>query len=309
MTYKWFIEETEQQLAHLYPKEEGRAIAVRLLQRFCGISSYEHLVEPYGAIAEEHLPALESAVLQLAAARPLQYIIGIQEFLGRDFFVEEGVLIPRPETEELVLWVMEYVKQAGCTEKSKFGESSSGNNSSQGLSIIDACCGSGAIAVSLAASLPQAKVYAFDISEKALEISHKNSEALLSDSSQVEFFKYDLLKTGIEQDILTVDIIVSNPPYITEAEKNLMRKNVLDYEPEKALFVSNDNPLLFYYALEKFASKHLKSGGAIFMEINEQFGPEVAAIFSETGYIDVTIKQDIFGKDRMVCARLSLYLR
>ena len=352
MTYKWFIEETERQLTHLYPTQEGRAIAVKLLQHFCGISPYEHLVEPYGAIATEHLPALENAVLQLAAARPLQYVIGAQEFLGREFFVEEGVLIPRPETEELVLWVLEYVKQMNYAEKSKIGMNNIGregddsigeyelssdernvkneDGESQRVSIIDACCGSGAIAVSLAASLPSAKVFAFDISEKAIEVTHRNCNALLPDPSQVKVFKFDLLniddnKTDEKRNSLQSnslyeergsassnifqtpgqsDIIVSNPPYVTNSEKAAMRKNVLDYEPEEALFVPDDDPLIFYRALERFATQYLRPGGSLFLEINERLGSEVVAIFGEAGYSQVTIKQDIFAKERMVYARL-----
>jgi protein-(glutamine-N5) methyltransferase, release factor-specific len=346
MTYKWFIDETEWQLNHLYGSAEGRAIAVRLLQHFCGTSSYEHLVEPYGAIAEEYFTPLQSAVQQLTAARPLQYIIGVQEFLGREFFVEEGVLIPRPETEELVLWVLEYVKQKGCAEKYKSGEceNSLGENSiineGQKITIIDACCGSGAIAVSLAASLPSAEIYAFDLSEKALEVTRRNCQLLLTDPSQVNTFKFDLLSIGdnkfdekhseirsdsdnkdssygdklafyggtpltnnnMQQICGQADIIVSNPPYVTNSEKASMRKNVLDYEPEEALFVSDDDPLIFYKTLKRFTGQHLKPGGAIFLEVNERFGSEAAAIFKEAGYTNVETRQDIFGKDRMVMA-------
>jgi len=298
MTYKWFIDETESHLAHLYDGAEGRAIAVRLLQHFCGISPYEHLVEPYGVVAEEYLFLLQSAVQQLAAARPLQYVIGYQEFLGRNISVEEGVLIPRPETEELVMWVVEYLNRIGGAH-SQIGEN---------ISIIDAACGSGAIAVSLAASSPQSQIYAFDISEKALEITRRNCERLLSDSSQVKLFKYDLLNgrdnlvnSNMLQIFGRVDVIVSNPPYVTNSEKAAMQKNVLDYEPEEALFVPDNDPLIFYKSLERFASQCLKPGGAIFLEINEQFGSEVAAIFKEAGYGDIEIRQDVFGKERMVC--------
>ena len=360
MTYKWFIDETEQQLGHLYESTEGRAIAARLLQHFCGVSSYEHLVEPYGAVAEEYLSVLQNAVQQLAVARPLQYVIGCQEFLGRDFFVEEGVLIPRPETEELVLWVMEYIKQTEFFARSdKDRKRETDGACGAGLSIIDAACGSGAIAVSLAASLPGSQIYAFDLSDKALEITRRNSEALLPAPSRIRLFKYDLLGTedscigpeegqpasqnspssskelsggndplcgdrdpyGKDADIICnyavkndlrqipgqVDIIVSNPPYVTNAEKAAMRSNVLDYEPEEALFVPDDDPLIFYKALERFASKYLKPGGVIFMEINEQFGAETVAVFEEAGYTDIIVRQDIFGKDRMICAQLSLY--
>ena len=284
MTYRWFIDETEHQLSHLYNGEEGRAIAARLLQHYCGIAPYEHLIEPYAEVAERYLSLLQNALQQLAAARPLQYVIGYQEFLGRNFFVSEGVLIPRSETEELVLWALEYINDRCIT-------------------IIDAACGSGAIAVSIAASLPQSKVYAFDISERALEIAQKNNETLLPYSSRVTLFRNDLFHyQNIGELSEQADIIISNPPYVTNAEKESMRRNVLDFEPEEALFVPDDDPLIFYKALERFSSQHLKPGGAIFLEVNEQFGAETAAIFKKAGYTNVVVRQDIFGKDRMVMA-------
>ena len=330
MTYKWFIDETVQQLSHLYGSAEGRAMGVRLLQHFCGTSSYEHLVEPYGAIAEEYLSPLQNAVQQLAASRPIQYVIGYQEFLGRRFFVEEGVLIPRPETEELVRWVKEEVDKL-CVVEGKIEKCDSVNDRrgeisdvfSEKLRIIDGACGSGSIAISLAALLPQSQIYAFDISEKALEVTRRNSEALLPDPSQVKIFRYDLLTEESfsnemhfalrndfgegevscgEDSALKVDVIVSNPPYVTNSEKGVMQKNVVDYEPEEALFVPDEEPLIFYKALERFASQWLKPGGAIFLEINERFGSETSAIFKEAGYTNIEIKQDLFGKERMVMA-------
>ena len=341
MTYKQFIDETVEQISLLYDSAEGRALAARLLQHFCGVSSYEHIVEPYGAVAEECLPLLQNAAQQLAVARPIQYIIGYQEFLGRRFSVEEGVLIPRPETEELVRWVIEKVgKRCAVDDKTKENKCNSindkesviNNNSREytingscveKLRIIDAACGSGSIAVSLAASLPQSQIYALDISEKALEVTRRNSEALLPDPSQVKIFRYDLLaeedslkykSSALRNDFgdgevscgddsaLKVDVIVSNPPYVTNSEKGAMQKNVVDYEPEEALFVPDEEPLIFYKALERFASQWLKPGGAIFLEINERFGSETSAIFKEAGYTNIEIRQDIFGRERMICA-------
>jgi len=295
LVYKEFIELTKVRLSHLYPNEEGRAIAVRLLEHFCGINSYMPLVEPFGAIAPEHLLRLESALQQLAAARPLQYVVGFQEFCGLKIVVREGVLIPRPETEELVLAASQYLIDSGKQYAS--------------VNILDAACGSGCIAAALSARFPNANVYACDISSEALKVTTEN----LKPSSQHLILKYDLLKSPQEQspDELTdkfvsmkgqFDLIVSNPPYVTESEQKMMRPNVTEYEPHMALFVPDHNPLLFYKALASLADNHLKPSGAIFMEINEQFGRQTSELFNGGNYSENEIIKDLFGKDRVVKA-------
>jgi release factor glutamine methyltransferase len=295
LVYKEFIELTKARLSHLYPNEEGRAIAVRLLEHFCGISSYEPFVEPFGAIAPEHLLQLESALQQLAAARPLQYVIGYQEFCGLKIVVREGVLIPRPETEELVLAASQYLIDSEKQYAS--------------VNILDAACGSGCIAAALSAKFPDASLFACDISSDALEVTSEN----LKPSSRHFIFKYDLLKSAPEQapDLLTnkfvsmqgqFDLIVSNPPYVTESEQKMMRPNVTEYEPHLALFVPDYNPLLFYKALASLAVQKLKPGGAIFTEINEQFGRQTAELFSDDYFTEIEIIKDLFGKERIVKA-------
>ena len=295
MVYKEFIELTKARLSHLYPNEEGRAIAVRLLEHFCGINSYMPLVEPFGAIAPEHLLRLESALQQLAAARPLQYVIGYQEFCGLKIVVREGVLIPRPETEELVLAASQYLIDSAKQYAT--------------VNILDAACGSGCIAAALSAKFPNASLFACDISSDALEVTSEN----LKPSSQHQIFRYDLLKTPQEQapDLLTekfvsmqgqFDLIVSNPPYVTESEQKMMRPNVTEYEPHLALFVPDYNPLLFYKALVSLAESHLKPSGAIFMEINEQFGRQTAELFNSDYFAEIEIIKDLFGKERIVKA-------
>ena len=348
MVYKEFIELTKARLSHLYPNEEGRAIAARLLQHFCGISSYEHLVEPYGAIAPEHIGELESAAQQIAAARPLQYILGYQEFLGLKISVEEGVLIPRPETEELVTQVLNHIAaqhpQPAGLDSHPAGHSgpAAGLNShpagrsgpaagldsqptalgpqTASLRILDAACGSGCIAAALKYNLPQAQIFACDLSPKALEVTARNLSSLHNHSSAphhtsaLEYssmpeklsaqnvFSYDLLKSPEGFPLNELDIIVSNPPYVMESEASKMRANVLDYEPTMALFVPDNDPLIFYRALERLASATLKPTGAIFMEVNENLAVETAAIFEKAGYTAVEIKRDIFGKFRTIFA-------
>lgn len=361
MTYSQFIKETSRKLSELYPEREAGAMAARLLQHFCGISSYEHLVEPFGAIAPEVIPNLERAVSELAEARPLQYIIGWQEFCGLQIAVEEGVLIPRPETEQLVMWVAEVVQshglllgagsesaavstaasQTGIKTESEFvrqtemlqesqtdlqAGSLQDNLQGNSLKILDAASGSGCIACALASKLPQAKLFACDISDKALEITSKNLGSCGSQSAHV--FKCDLLQNAaqtvreniacqttldhitLEQSVIdkknepqgSLDIIVSNPPYVTELEKLQMKPNVLEYEPHEALFVPDTNPFLFYRALKDLAIELLVPGGALFMEINEQFANETAALFSNEYFSKVEIRNDIFDKPRMIMA-------
>lgn len=321
MVYKEYIEWVQMLTGKLYGKEEGRAIAVRLLQHFCGISAYEHMVEPYGAIAPEILGELQSAAQQAAAARPLQYIIGYQEFMGLKIAVEEGVLIPRPETEELVNLVLNHI----ATRPSQSAHP-------DGLRILDAACGSGCIATALKHHLPESQIFACDLSPKALRITTRNltsaqnlsspppdksssAHELSSEHSDFNYehsvfkyehsvFSYDLLKSPEEFPLKELDIIVSNPPYVMERERSEMRANVLDYEPAEALFVPDNDPLLFYRALEKLASATLKPGGAIFMEINENLSLETASIFKNAGYTSVEVKTDLFGKQRFCTARI-----
>ncbi len=322
MTYSQFIKETCRNLSDLYPEREAKAMAARLLQHYCGISSYEHLVEPFGAIAPEVVPLLANAVEQLAQSRPLQYVLGWQEFCDLKIAVEEGVLIPRPETEELVMWVAEFIKSREMSDNklnslSSNGSSTTMNRINKPIKILDAASGSGCIACALASKSPQVQVFACDISEKALDITAKNLGSCGCHNAKV--FKCDLLKSAaetvrhnlIEQVLIDpsvidqhgiLDIIVSNPPYVTEIEKLQMRPNVLNYEPQEALFVPDANPLLFYKALAELAKELLVPGGAIFMEINEQFGSETAALFADEYFSHVEIRKDLFDKPRMVIA-------
>lgn len=297
MTYSEFINRSKERLGSLYSREEATAMAARLLQFYCKISPYEHLVEPFGVINSQWEIKLNNALDELSAGRPLQYILGFEEFCRLNIVVKEGVLIPRPETEELVYWVAEFAKSYS-KNKSCTGEGC--------LKILDAACGSGCIAAALGALLPQSHIFACDLSNPALEIADINLKG------RGNIFNYNLLgedrECGADIDLLLketggmLDIIVSNPPYVTDSERALMRKNVLEYEPHMALFVSNETPLIFYEALERVAKGALVKGGAIFMEINERFGNETLNIFNSGYFSHREIRRDIFGKDRMVMA-------
>ncbi|MGB5418516.1 peptide chain release factor N(5)-glutamine methyltransferase [Algibacter sp.] len=209
---------------------------------------------------------------------PIQYVIGETEFYGLPFKVNNNVLIPRPETEELVNWVLKK------TDKEKT------------VSIIDLGTGSGCIAISLAKNLPNAKIFALDISEKALEVAKQNAKL---NNVNIEFIEADILETKSIQD-LKFDIIVSNPPYVREKEKAFMKPNVLENEPHLALFVKDNNPLLFYEAITHFSVLNLIDNGVLYFEINEYLGKDMIELLHDNNFQNIELKQDIFKKDRMI---------
>ena len=210
---------------------------------------------------------------------PIQYILGTTSFFGLEFKVDTNVLIPRPETEELVAWIL---KQA---------------DSSQPLKILDIGSGSGCIAVSLAKHFPNADVYALDVSPAALEMAQYNAQ---QNGVQLNGIQANVLEW--ENTELQFDIIVSNPPYVRESEKERMAPNVLEHEPHLALFVENNNPLVFYQAIVALSKQALKKQGLLYFEINEYLGEETKALFSSDDFENVQLKTDVFGKNRMMRA-------
>jgi len=326
MFYKEFIENAGERLETLYGRREGRAIALRLLQHSCGLRPYDHIVDPFGVISENNIAEMERYMAELVAARPLQYVLGYADFYGRRFLVEEGVLIPRPETEELVGWILGNRQQAigNRQEGTGNGQWAMGNRQQAigngVVRILDAACGSGCIGITLAAeiagsnSFVRSEVFALDLSDKALEVTTKNASRLLTEASSsnsihqthksfLHPYKADILAGPSGQEIVeehSLDIIVSNPPYVREQERALMHRNVIDYEPAEALFVSNDDPLVFYKALSEWGLRLLKPGGSIYFEINEAYGNEVVELLTSAGYTDIFLRKDINDKDRMV---------
>ncbi len=227
------------------------------------------------------LETFSEVVHRINQKEPIQYILGKAEFYGRQFIVDKSVLIPRPETELLIMSII--------------------NDNVSAPTILDIGTGTGCIAITLAAELPSSKVYAIDISEDALDVAKRNGQQL---KSKVHFSKSDILKDEIVDH--RFDIIVSNPPYITQTEKSSMKSNVLDFEPHLALFVSNEDPLIFYEAIAKNGRFLLKPGGKVYLEINERFGTNVSNLFRSEGYSDIQIIKDLDGKDRIVMARLAV---
>ena len=279
MTVRTFIDSAVENLSGLYPKAEAKSLAFRLLEHFLEMPSYKYIAEPDLILPEnEKSEAMSGALEQLCTGRPLQYVLGYAEFCGHRFKVREGCLIPRPETEELVYRIAdEYFDYMAGEE---------------GFNILDLCTGSGCIAYSLAAEFPEAMVYGCDISDDALAIACRQRVKLLG--ARPVLFKADILQdppAGLPE----FDIIVSNPPYVCEGERAQMRENVLSYEPAEALFVPDDDPLLFYRAVARWAESRLKPSGRIYLEINERFPEQTSALFPGS-----TIYKDINGKDRYV---------
>ncbi|MBE6193164.1 MAG: peptide chain release factor N(5)-glutamine methyltransferase [Rikenellaceae bacterium] len=275
MTIRETIQKIEGAISVLYDSREATAVARQVVCRRCGYN-FSQLVVHYDD--ETQIPDLESIVAELAAARPVQYVLGVAEFCDLDFTVSEGVLIPRPETEELVEWVASGAKR--------------------GARILDVGTGSGAIAVALAKKVEGAEIVAVDISEKALQIAAEN---VARHSANVTLVKADAL--GDMSHLGQFDIIVSNPPYIPQSDIAAMHSNVVDYEPHTALFVEDDDPLCFYRSIAQNGVKMLRDGGSLYFEIYERFGAQMVKMLEEMGYSDSEVVKDVFGKERMVWSR------
>jgi release factor glutamine methyltransferase len=262
-----------------YPKEEINAFFYRICEQHLNYKRIDVSLKSETLITPETFEYFESLISRLLTYEPIQYILGTTSFFGLEFKVDTNVLIPRPETEELVAWIL---KQA---------------DSSQPLKILDIGTGSGCIAVSLAKHFPNADVYALDVSPAALEMAQYNAQ---QNGVQLNGIQANVLEW--ENTELQFDIIVSNPPYVRESEKERMAPNVLEHEPHLALFVENNNPLVFYQAIVALSKQALKKQGLLYFEINEYLGEETKALFSSDDFENVQLKTDIFGKNRMMRA-------
>lgn len=291
MTYKEFVTKSIDALQELYSINESKAIAVRVLTHFLNVSDYEYLVEPNVIIPKPELKRLQGALEELLASRPVQYVLGYENFGGFRFNVCESVLIPRPETEELVRMIQHQWDSDRMSE----------------LKILDLCTGSGCIAHTLAAYFRKSQVIGCDLSDDALKVAQEQN---ISENRPL-FFKWDVLAGPPDErdiasssstlpDLEEVDILVSNPPYVCEKERDFMSDNVLEYEPSMALFVPDNDPLRFYRAFAQWAITVVKVGGKGYCEINEAYHKEVVALFEEFGFSDVTMVEDIHTKPRMV---------
>ncbi len=275
------IASIRKELTGIYAKGEIESLIFLIFEKLKGYSRTQFLLAQEELLNDDERKKIEGILTRLKNQEPIQYILGMTEFYGLPFYTVPRVLIPRPETEELVQWIIQ-------------------ENKSLIPYILDMGTGSGCIAISLQRNIPQSKVLACDISPVCLETAKRNSEL---NSAKVSVIQYDILKQIPAVDFPELDIVVSNPPYVRESEKLQMEKNVLDFEPDLALFVLDNDPLLFYKRIADFAKIHLKAGGKLYFEINEAFGRECCDILQEKGFSKIVLKKDIHGKDRMIGCR------
>lgn len=265
-------------LSPIYDKDETENFFFLILEHLKGITRVNLALNPDLEFSEDEIQKMELYLNELKNQKPIQYLLGVTEFFGLRFDVNPNVLIPRPETEELVEWIL------------------SENKNKKDIKILDIGTGSGCIAISLAKNL-KAEVFAFDISEEALKTAQINSD---NNHTFVHFIEFDILNDVWEGE--KFDIIVSNPPYIRELEKHEIKPNVLENEPHLALFVSDENPLIFYEKITDFAKNHLSENGQLFFEINQYLGKETTEMLQQKGFTDIVLKKDIYGNDRMILA-------
>lgn len=267
------------ELDALYGKEEVSSFFYLLIEHFLNLERFVLAVEPTLILEKQEESKLFAALSDLKRHRPIQHIIGFAHFMDMEFKVGPVVLIPRPETEELVRWVLEDSKEE------------------IGMDVLDLGTGSGCIAISLSKLLKNSKVQALDVSQEALKIAKENARL---NNAVVDFFSGDILNLIIEQKF---DIIVSNPPYVRQLEKNKMHNNVLIHEPKQALFVSDSEPLIFYEKIAGFATKNLKPNGILYLEINQYLGEETCELLSKFNFIAIELRKDLYGNDRFIKAK------
>jgi release factor glutamine methyltransferase len=278
-----------QALSTIYDEGEAESFFYLILEEKKQLKRIDLALQPDLVFSEEEIVVWNAILEQLKLEIPVQYLLGKTHFYGLEFEVNENVLIPRPETEELVEWIIESQKLEVRSQK---------------LRILDIGTGSGCIAISLAKNIPNAQVFAIDVSEKALATAQKNAKM---NQVVVNFIKTDILKTNDLEKLPTsnfqlpakFDIIVSNPPYVRNLEKQEIKKNVLDNEPHLALFVEDDNALIFYRKIAELAQKNLNQNGQLYFEINQYLGKEMIQLLEKMNFKNVELRKDIYGNDRM----------
>lgn len=302
----------KENLKSVYAEEELQEILFLILNFLTKLTKTQLHIFPEKELTEAQIRMLLLSVKKLQTGMPIQYVLGETQFFGLKLNVNPSVLIPRPETEELVAWVLEEKgKGERRAESGKKRERKAGNgdlainnqklitDSLQPISILDIGTGSGCIPIAIKKNWPEAAVFALDISAEALQTAQANA---LLNQVEVNFFQQDILDFNAVKEARQYSIIVSNPPYITSAEQQSMQINVLDYEPHQALFVPKNDPLLFYKVIAGHASFMLQKNGMLFLEINENFGQETVALLQEKGFAKIELRKDFRGKDRMVKA-------
>ena len=272
------------ELDAIYGKEEVNSFFYLLIEHYFDLERFILAIQPELVIDKEQETVIFQALSELKLEKPIQHIIGTAYFMDLDFKVNEHVLIPRPETEELVRWILDDHK-----------------NTAKILTILDMGTGSGCIPISLDKNLTDAKVFGLDISTDALKVAEENNALL---NAGVKFFEADMLSLDAETSAKELnqkfDIIISNPPYVRELEKAEMQNNVIDHEPSLALFVPDEDPLKFYSAVVNFAADHLNENGCLYLEINQYLGEETKQLLEESNFKTIELRKDMFGNDRMI---------
>ena len=269
-------------LSKIYPKTEIDSFFFLMIEEKLNLQRIDTVLKPDLLISQDNITTFIKIIKRLQNEEPIQYILKKTSFYGLPFIVDKNTLIPRPETEELVAWIIEEASKGKLHKKDK-------------ISILDIGTGTGCIPISLAKNLIKSSISAIDISQKALHIAKKN--ALLNDT-KIDFFEMDILNT--ESLPQKFDIIVSNPPYVRELEKTAIKKNVLQNEPHLALFVDNNNPLLFYKKIADLAIKYLSKNGLLFFEINQYLEKETVKMLEVKGFKNIELRKDLFGNYRMI---------
>jgi release factor glutamine methyltransferase len=269
-------------LSKIYPKTEIDSFFFLMIEEKLNLQRIDTVLKPDLLISQDNLTTFLKIIKRLQNEEPIQYILKKTSFYGLPFIVDKNTLIPRPETEELVAWIIEEASKGKLHKKDK-------------ISILDIGTGTGCIPISLAKNLIKSSVSAIDISQKALLIAKKNA---LLNNTKIDFFEMDILNT--ESLPQKFDIIVSNPPYVRELEKTEIKKNVLQNEPHLALFVDNNNPLLFYKKIADLAIEYLRQDGLLFFEINQYLEKETVKMLEMKGFKNIELRKDLFGNYRMI---------
>jgi release factor glutamine methyltransferase len=276
------------QVAPFFDKEEAESFFYLIIENFRNLKRVDLVMQPDLFFSEPELIQLEQVIAELKLQKPIQYILGTTEFYGLQFQVNPHTLIPRPETEELVDWIL----------KSQKLEDGRRTTEDKSIKMLDIGTGSGCIAISLAKNLPLARVSAIDVSVEALATAKKNAAL---NEVDVQFICQNILETNSLT--TTYDIIVSNPPYVRMLEKQEIKTNVLDFEPHLALFVEDNDALLFYRKIAQLAQHNLNENGLLFFEINQYLAKETIELLENLHFKSIELRQDIYGNDRMICCK------
>ena len=286
-------------LSAMYDSREAATIADWVMEHVTGLSRSQRLVHPHDPLDPIQLSEWHRCREELLRWRPVQYVVGTSRFAGMELFVDERVLIPRPETEELVEWIVREIEARGAGMDSRGATDGKVHSDDGVIRIADIGTGSGCIAIALKRMLPHCEVWGLDASAAALQLAAENAAA---NHAEIIFRQTDILDKASRDKLPVFDLIVSNPPYVLQDDRQEMRENVLRYEPHMALFVDGSDPLLFYREICRFADTHLRAGGMLFFEIHESMGEAMRSLLEGFDYKEISGAKDLMGRDRMTMA-------